>query len=86
MSRQFVMRPAPKDPPPTELISYSLISSVVAMLDLPSASELFQVPTQLSNDQYTLGFLDGLVSANWNGAKQLVDAIRRHGTVEVWVE
>lgn len=83
-----MMRPVPPEPPPGTPVPYGLTDLLVdGLWELSSRSEIWRSPQQLSwNDLYTRGFLEALAAARIEGAAELVQAVKTHGTVEVWIE
>jgi hypothetical protein len=75
-------RPAPKEEPPVQDLPYELKRAV--------AQRFWGHDGTLHGDDYALSkedipYLEGLADAGIDGATELIEAIRQHGRVLVWI-
>lgn len=82
MSSSMYWRPAPKEEPPANDLPYALKRAV--------AQRFWHHDGSLYGDDYELGkedvsYLEGLADAGIDGAAELIEAIRQHGRVLVWI-
>lgn len=83
MSNDLYWRPAPKDLPPARSLPHGLKARLARRLwgeDSPALGSTMDV------DQHELPYLEGLADGGVDGAADLVDAIREHGTIQLWIE
>lgn len=84
MSSSLYWRPVPKDPPP-----YDVPDDVEGVLrrryweDWPNSNDRSE-PRELNKND--IGWLEGLRDAGLEGANELIDAIREHGTIRLMWE
>lgn len=82
MSTSLYWRPVPKDPPPSRELSYELKKAIARRLWGHDGS---LCGAEVEVDAGMALYLEGLVDAGVPGADELLDAVREHGRVVVWI-
>lgn len=82
MSSSMYWRPAPKEEPPAHDLPYELKHTV--------AQRFWNHDGTLHGDDHQLGkddlpYLEGLADAGIDGARELIEAIKQHDSVLVWI-
>lgn len=82
MSSSLYWRPAPKDEPPANHLPSGLKYAI--------ARRLWDHDGSLWGDEIEVGkemipYLEGLQDGNVEGASELIEAIREHGSVLIWI-
>ena len=82
MSSTLYWRPAPKDVPPAEGLPYELKKAI--------ARRFWDHDGSLHGDEIEVGaaevpYLEGLSDGGVDGAEELLQAIREHGRVLLWI-
>lgn len=75
-------RPAPKDEPPAEELSWALKKAIAQRLWGHDGS---LYGDEITVDSHILSYLDGLIDAGMSDASELRDAIVKHGRVVIWI-
>jgi hypothetical protein len=82
MSSSMYWRPVPKDLPRPELLSYDL-KHRLARRFWDHDGSLNGEPIEFDATQ--IPYLEGLADGGVEDAQELIDAIREHGSVHVWI-
>lgn len=82
MSTSLYWRPAPKDLPPENYLPFALKHAL--------AKRIWGHDGSLYGDEVLVGkeflpYLEGLADGHVEGATELIDAIREHETVLLWI-
>lgn len=83
VSTTMYWRPAPKTPPPGTDLPDTL-KRIIADRFWDHDGTLYAEAAQLGT-QSDLAYLEGLRDAGVAGADELLEAIRKHGAIEIWI-